>query len=357
MESSTINWYRTPVDKETLKTLTRRSDLKGALRAGSFLLIFVATTGISVFFFLRRMWIPMLISCYVHSLFHQMVGMAAAVHELSHGTPFKSKRANEFFYRLFCFLTWNNPVHFRASHMLHHQYTVYRGLDKEVIQGPVKKTMNWLNYVSWLTFDAKRFWLFMRANMLHVLGNGNVDFFSWDPLFAEDDPRRGDMIRWARLTLAGHLVIVGACVVLHLWVLIYLLVFGNFFATIIGRLTGATQHLGLPESTPDWRLVCHTMTYNAVARFLYWNMNYHIEHHMYAAIPCYNLPKFHEAVSKDLPHAPTSFAKGIALILSIKRKQRSDPSYRYSPSFPETAAPPRTRMPSSSSSTPVLRIS
>ena len=67
-----------------------------------------------------------------------MVGMSAAVHELNHGTVFKTKRINEFFYKLFCFLTWNNPVHFRASHALHHQYTVYREVDKEVIQEPVK---------------------------------------------------------------------------------------------------------------------------------------------------------------------------------------------------------------------------
>jgi fatty acid desaturase len=270
-----------------------------------------------------------------------MVGMAAAVHELSHGTAFKGKRPNEFFYKLFCFLTWNNPVHFRASHMLHHQYTCFRGVDKEVIQEPVKKTMNWASYLSWLTFDWKWFWMLVRANLLHVLGKGNVDFFSWDPLFAADDPRRAAMIRWARLSFLGYAAIIAVCVVFHLWVLIYLLVFGNFFATILGRLTGATQHLGLLESVPDWRLVCHTVLYNPLLRFLYWNMNYHIEHHMYAAVPCHNLPKFHQAVAKDLPEGPTSFTRGIGLVLSIKKKQGKDPAYRYVPSFPATAAPPR----------------
>ena len=28
-------------------------------------------------------------------------------------------------------------------------------------------------------------------------------------------------------------------------------------------------------------------------RFWYWHMNFHIEHHMYAAVPCYNLEKLH----------------------------------------------------------------
>jgi fatty acid desaturase len=99
--------------------------------------------------------------CYLHSLFLNFVGMAAA-HELSHGTVFRSKSVNEFLYRLFGFLTWNNPLHFRASHMLHHQLTVYRGRDKEVIQGPVAERMNLVNSLSWLTFDFKAFARFMR---------------------------------------------------------------------------------------------------------------------------------------------------------------------------------------------------
>ncbi len=343
MATATIDWYRIPVDRDVLRELTQKSDLKGWLQAGGFLLIFLATTSVALYFFLMKMWVAMVIACYVHSLFHQMVGMAAAVHELSHGTPFKSKRANEFFYKLFCFLTWNNPVHFRASHMLHHQYTVFRGLDKEVIQEPVKKKMNALNYLSWLTFDARWFWMLMRANILHVLGKGNVDFFSWDPLFTQDDPRRKQMIRWARLALAGHVALIVVFSLFHLWVLIYLVSFGNFFATILGRLTGSVQHTGLNESTPDWRLICHTVKFNPLLRFLYWNMNYHIEHHMYAAVPCYNLPRFHDALARDLPEGPASLTAGLRLLHEIKKRQAKEPGYVYVPPFPPTASAPRLK--------------
>ena len=127
----------------------------------------------------------------------------------------------------------------------------------------------------------------------------------------------------------------------HLWVLIYLIVFGGFFATAIGRLTGAIQHQGLSPNTPDWRLVAHTVEVNPLVRFLYWNMNYHIEHHMYAAVPFHQLPKFHEALKKDLPECPKSFSAGIRLVLSIKKKQKSDPGFIYVPKFPTNAAPPR----------------
>jgi hypothetical protein len=38
-----IDWHRTPLDKDLLRRLTGRSDLRGLLQAGSFLLIFAAS--------------------------------------------------------------------------------------------------------------------------------------------------------------------------------------------------------------------------------------------------------------------------------------------------------------------------
>ncbi|UCG00112.1 MAG: fatty acid desaturase [Spirochaetaceae bacterium] len=125
-----IDWYRTPLEQDLLKTLTGKSDLRGLLQAGSFLLIYLGTIYLAYFFFARGMWIPMILASYLHCTFHSFIGTEAAVHELSHGTPFKTRFLNEFFYRLFSFLTWNNYLHFRVSHMLHHQYTVHKGLDK-----------------------------------------------------------------------------------------------------------------------------------------------------------------------------------------------------------------------------------
>ena len=141
-----IKWYRTPIDKDQLRQLTQRSDMQGFIQAGSFLVIYLCTVSLSYYFFLRQLWIPMVIMCYIHSIFHGFVGMGAAVHELSHGTPFKTKWINEFFYKLFCFLTWNNPIHFRESHQRHHQYTVHKGLDKEVILEPI--SLSWVDFLS-----------------------------------------------------------------------------------------------------------------------------------------------------------------------------------------------------------------
>lgn len=336
-----IDWYRIPLEKETLRKFTQKSDLRGWLQAGTFLLVFLATTGLALWFFLEKWWVLMIVACYLHSFFEQMVGMSAAVHELSHGTPFKSKRVNEFFYTVFCFFTWNNPVHFRASHTYHHLYTVYRGQDKEVIKEPVKTLMNWPNYISWFTFDYSWFWTLVKTTVLQAFGNGDADFFSWDPLFPKDDPKRKAMVRWSRFMLISAVVLTAVFAYFHLWVLIYLVVFGNFFVTAMGRLTLAIQHQGLAENTPDWRLVAHSVECNPLVRYLYWNMNFHCEHHMYAAVPFWQLPKFHEAIKKDLPVGATSFTRGLRMVLGIKKQQALDPRFTYVPPFPPNAAPPR----------------
>ena len=64
---------------------------------------------------------------------------------------------------------------------------------------------------------------------------------------------------------------------------------------------GYTQHAGLAENVLDHRLNCRTVHMNFINRYLYWNMNYHIEHHMFPLVPYHNLPRLHEIVKPDMP--------------------------------------------------------
>ena len=50
----------------------------------------------------------------------------------------------------------------------------------------------------------------------------------------------------------------------------------------------------------------------SVVRFLYWHMNYHIEHHMYAAVPCYRLGRLHRAIRHELPPLPPRAGADVA---------------------------------------------
>ena len=79
---------------------------------------------------------------------------------------------------------------------------------------------------------------------------------------------------------------------------------------------------------------------NPIESFLiapYW-VNYHCEHHMYAAVPCYNLGKLHKLIKHDLPHCPRGLIETWRQIAGIRKKQKIDPEYQYVAELPSTGA-------------------
>jgi hypothetical protein len=77
----------------------------------------------------------------------------------------------------------------------------------------------------------------------------------------------------------------------------------------------------------DHRLNCRTVYMNRLNRFLYWNMNYHVEHHMFPLVPYHALPKLHEAVKADMPQPyPGLIAAWRELFPAVLRQVR-DPGY------------------------------
>ena len=66
-------------------------------------------------------------------------------------------------------------------------------------------------------------------------------------------------------------------------------------------MVGLLQHGGLADNVIDHRLNSRTVYMNPVSRFIYWNMNYHVEHHMFPMVPYHALPRLHELIRHDLP--------------------------------------------------------
>jgi len=337
--ANTIRWYRTPIARERLKELTERSDAKGLRHAISFLLIFLTTNGVTLYFLLQQMWLPMGIAAYIHCMFHGFLGMGASVHELSHGTAFKTQKLNDFFFRLFAFLSWNSYLHFKESHRRHHMYTGFMDVDKEIKPEPMPFTLP--QVLGWFTFDWAQFKRMIWTNLNHAFGNTEVDFFFWCPLLRKEDIKTKKLIGWARLLFIGHLVLLGLFVYFELWILILTVNFGYFFASFLVHGCEIQQHSGLSRNIPDWRVIAYTADFGPVMSFLYWNMNYHAEHHMYAAVPFYNLPKLHEEVEADFPKPIKGYLRGLVHVVRLKHRQKKDPAYRYMPEFPDSATPPK----------------
>ncbi|NQU40488.1 MAG: fatty acid desaturase, partial [Lentisphaerae bacterium] len=119
---------------------------------------------------------------------------------------------------------------------------------------------------------------------------------------------------WA--CLIGHVLFVAICIATGFWFLSILITFAPFYgASFIGFGASVHQHANCEANDPDFRLSCGDAILDPLSSFLYWRMEYHIEHHMFTGIPCYNLKKFSEFVADQLP--PKEWA--IPRILKLNR--------------------------------------
>jgi fatty acid desaturase len=326
MSEQEIPWYRVSVDRETLRKVTRRSDLKGLAQALGHLLLVLAT-GAGVYLSWRHLPWPWLIPAFfVHGTVMSFMGGAGAFHELCHGTPFRTRWLNECFLWIYSFLSWSNFVFFRTSHMRHHQYTVYRQLDLEVVlPGRVRP-----RDVLWqLAFHPLG--VYGQVTTHVRLGLGILKGEWENRIFSGDGGRlRPALAGWSLFLVIGHVALGVLFALLGLWILIPIFL-TPFYCGWLAFLCALPQHLGLSPDVPDWRRSCRTVILNPVLGFLYWGMNYHTEHHMYAAVPFHGMRKLHALIRADSPRPNRSLLSAWKEIARCMREQKDNPAYAFDP--------------------------
>jgi fatty acid desaturase len=114
-------------------------------------------------------------------------------------------------------------------------------------------------------------------------------------------------------------------------------------------LVGLLQHGGLADNVVDHRLNSRTVYMNPVSRFLYWNMNYHVEHHMFPMVPYHALPRLHELIKHDLPAPNPSILHAYREMIPVLIRQLRNENYFLKRELPPTARPYREEFHSSSS--------
>ena len=141
---------------------------------------------------------------------------------------------------------------------------------------------------------------------------------------------------WARLVLLFHALVLVVTVTTGLWVLPILLSVATFIGPWWNYAVGITQHTGLRDDVADFRKCTRSVRLDPLSEFLYWRMNWHIEHHMYAGIPCYNLKRLAREIAADLP-APRTFLGAWQEMRRIWKRQQTDPGYQFDTPLPATA--------------------
>jgi fatty acid desaturase len=161
---------------------------------------------------------------------------------------------------------------------------------------------------------------------------------------------------WALTLVFGHFALGSLFIATGHWFLILVFDFGGFYCNWLALLCGMPQHIGMSPDVPDFRLNSRTYSCSWFSAFLYWNMQYHIEHHMFPSVPFYNLPKLRKAIEYDLPPATHGLWATWKELLLIVKKQREDSSYVFIPFLPQTAKGANPMLSTTASGSPLGRV-
>lgn len=304
-------WWTPPIDEDRLTELMARSNARAARDTALWLGGIVALAVVIVLSWFSWYSLPLLF------VYGALYGGAADSrwHECGHGTAFRSTVANNVIYYIASFMLWREPTMWRWSHYRHHSDTIIVGRDAEIIFPRPPNVRSLPLTFSHVVNGPKMLWRLLQ----HAAGRIDPDAADFIPvsehrrLILEDRifavilaaAVAGSLILWHPLPV----LLVGLPTIYGAWLVVFF---------------GITQHAGLQEDVLDHRLNTRTVYMNPLFRFLYSNMNYHIEHHLFPGVPYHALPALHEELKDSLPPALPNTRAAYRELLGAMRQQSKD---------------------------------
>jgi fatty acid desaturase len=317
-------WYACPVPRKELKELMQRKDGPAIRDTLLWFAGLIVSGALAYHFWGSWLCVPFF------ALYGVLYGSASDSrwHECGHRTAFKTVWLNDVVYNIACFMILREPSIWRWSHTRHHTDTIIVGRDPEIItpRPPDLLTLA-LN-----VFALKDAFTFYGLLFLHASGKLTPEEATFVP-----ESEHNSVFTVARIYLAIYALVIAAC---FYWGSILPAMFiglPSLYGRWLALYFGMTQHIGLAEDVLDHRLNSRTVYMNPFFRFVYWNMNYHVEHHMFPMVPYHALPRLHEAVKADCPQPyPNTIAAFREIIPALARQVR-DPTYFVKRELPPSA--------------------
>lgn len=319
-------WFRPAVPHKRLRELMARSDLPALRDTALWLGAAIVFASVAVVLYGSWWSAPFFLA---YGVLYASAS-DSRWHETGHGTAFRSDRLDEAVHQIACFCTMRNPTVWRWKHARHHSDTLIVGRDPEIdVMRPARLAKILLNFFGIVDAPIQISQMFR-----YSVGHLNDSERAVIP-----EPERRKVYRVARVWLVIYAVTVGAALGFHSWLPILLVGGPRLYGTFMEVIYSLTQHAGLGENVLDHRLNSRTVLMNPVNRFLYWNMGYHIEHHMFPLVPYHRLPDLHEEVRGDLPAPYPSIWSAYREIVPAVVRQLRDPTYFIHRELPPGAAP------------------
>jgi Na+-transporting NADH:ubiquinone oxidoreductase subunit F len=315
------DWYQCPVPRETMRKLLERRD-GPALR--DTLLWFALILGLAAATWaLWGSWWALL----PYALYAVLYASTSDSrwHEAGHGTAFKTDWMNNALYEIASFMVMRESTVWRWSHTRHHSDTIIVGRDPEIA---VPRPPD-LKGIAMAFFNLGVYPKYFRHLARHARGRMTADEKTYIP--ESEFPK---IYLKARIAFGVYFAVLVLALATRSFLPLFLIGLANLFGSWLMVVYGLTQHAGLAEDVLDHRLNCRTVYLNPIHRYLYWNMNYHVEHHMFPLVPYHALPQLHAAVKDDCPTPyPSLFSAWREIVPSVWR-QVKDPAHHVKRQLP-----------------------
>ena len=320
------DWYTCPIPKAALRELLERRD-GPALRDTLLWFGLLAASGYAGFQLWGTWWA--LIAFLIYGVIYASTS-DSRWHESSHGTAFRTDWLNNALYEISSFMVMRESTVWRWSHTRHHSDTLIVGRDPEIaVPSPPD-----LLAMALVFFNLNTAPKYFRSVILHSCGLINAQETSFIP--ASEHPK---VVFRARIYLLIYAAVIATACYQHSLLPLMYVGLPNFYGAWLMPIYGDTQHAGLPENVLDHRLNCRTVYMNPINRFLYWNMNYHVEHHMFPLVPYHALPKLHQLVKADMPPPYLSLWQAWRELVPAVLRQVKDPTYFVTRKLPPPTSP------------------
>ena len=268
------------IDKKELKPYLKRNNSSAVIHL-FFHLSLIIFTGLLLFFTLGTVFQYLVIV--IHGIF--IAFLYAGMHECIHKTAFKNRFLNEFVGHFIGFILLRSFLNGRYRHVAHHTYTQHPKKDPDIVSFP-NGYLNYLKHITSLTI-----WIRLLDNIFrHTLGILNHQEKEYIP--SSEIPY---LIRESRLMMIGYIVIAAISLFFSSYFILIYWIIPRLIGEPFLRLIRMVEHTGKEETA---NMIKNTRTSHAsnFLKFIYWNMPFHVEHHLYANVPFYRLKKFHNII-------------------------------------------------------------
>ena len=321
-------WYTSPVPKEKMRELLQRRDWPAIRDTIIWFALIIGTGWVGYKLWMAGSWWAVVAFLIYGALYASTSD--SRWHESSHGTAFKTDWLNNTLYEIASFMVMRESSVWRWSHTRHHSDTIIVGRDPEIaVPRPPDLTALGLSF-----FALKVIPKYFKQVLIHCTGRLTPDEKTFIP------ESEYEKVYWrARIYLLTYLSVLGLAIYTRSILPLMFIGLPTLYGTWLMPIYGYTQHAGLAENVLDHRLNCRTVYMNFIHRYLYWNMNYHVEHHMFPLVPYHNLPKLHAIVKSDMPTPYPSIWNAWREIVPTVLRQIKDPGYCIKRKLPTPTLP------------------